>query len=63
MRKLTEQEYNVIMQCIEHGKALIADDDFIDPYDYDAQEQGYNNQNMLEALERVENELINHYTK
>jgi len=51
------------MQCIEHGKALMADDDFIDPYDYDAQEQGYNNQNMLEALERVENELINHYTK
>jgi len=63
MRQLTEQEYNVIMQCIEHGKALIAGDDFIDPYDYDAQEQGYNNQTVLEALERVENELINHNTK
>lgn len=53
---MTSIQYDAIMQCINHGKALIADDDFIDPYQ--TQPEGYTNETLLKALNEVENLII-----
>lgn len=44
------------MQCIEHGRALIADDDFIDPYGENP--DGYTNESLKQALDEVEKILM-----
>ena len=49
-------QYDAIMECINHGKALIADDDFIDPYGEIP--DGYNNETLLQALNEVEQKII-----
>jgi hypothetical protein len=49
-------QYDAIMECINHGKALIADDDFIDPYGEIP--EGYTNETLLKALIEVENLII-----
>lgn len=52
IHNLTSIEYDVIMQAINNAKAEIADDTFIDPYAENP--DGYTNETLLAALERVE---------
>jgi hypothetical protein len=54
--QLTVIEYDVIMQAINNAYAAIADDEFIDPYAENT--DGYTNETLLAALERVENRII-----
>lgn len=57
MLKLTEIQYNVIMQAINNAKNEIAEDTFIDPYGEIP--EGYNNDSLSKALHEVEEKLIN----
>jgi len=57
MPKLNDTQYNAIMQCIEHGRALLKDGDFIDPYD---QENTYTEEDLTRALDEVESLLMTH---
>jgi hypothetical protein len=50
-------EYDVIMQAINNAKAAIADDEFIDPYAENT--DGYTNETLLAALNRIEDRIIN----
>jgi hypothetical protein len=54
---LTYIEYDAIMQAINNAKAEITDDTFIDPYAENP--NGYTNESMSAALERVEKKIIN----
>lgn len=58
--QLTTIEYDVLMQAIENAKCAIADEEFIDPYAENI--EGYTNESLLEALERVENRIISDNT-
>ncbi len=49
-------EYDAIMQAISNAKCEIADDTFIDPYAENI--EGYTNETLLAALERVENMIM-----
>lgn len=54
--KLTNIEYDALMQAIENAKSTIEQDEFIDPYGEN--QEGYTNETLFAALERVENKLI-----
>jgi hypothetical protein len=56
--QLTSIEYNAIMQAINNAKACIADDEFIDPYGDNP--ENWTNENLLAALDSVENKIISH---
>ena len=51
-------EYNAIMMAIDNAKSSIKEDTFLDPYNTDKDASKYNNTNMLEALNSVEDKLI-----
>jgi hypothetical protein len=57
--KITRTEYDVIMQAISNAKDSILEDTFIDPYDENV--EGYTNRSLMDALESIENKLINEY--
>ena len=52
--RLTDLEYNVVMEAIGCAKNLIAEDEFIDPYN---NEEGYTNEVLLKALESAEDKI------
>lgn len=58
--KLTHIQYDAIMGCIAHGRALIADDDFIDPYAENP--DGYTNESLEQAINEVEKLLMDEFT-
>ena len=49
-------QYDAIMNAIEMAKNAIADDTFIDPYGENP--HYWTNENILEALEEVEDKII-----
>jgi ribosome-binding ATPase YchF (GTP1/OBG family) len=53
---LSTIEYDVIMQAINNAKNEIHEDTLIDPYADNI--EGYTNEMLLQALERVENKII-----
>lgn len=59
--KLTELEYNVLMQAINNAKAEIADGEFIDPYSEHAND--HTEAELLEALDSAENKLMEVWLK
>jgi len=54
---LSVMQYNAIMQCIEHGEALVKDDNFIDPYG--EKDEWWTNENILIALNDIKKMIIN----
>lgn len=54
--KITELEYNVLMQAINNAKAAIEDDEFIDPYSEHAKD--HTEEELLEALNSIESKFI-----
>lgn len=54
--QLTAIQYDAIMQAINNTKAEIADDTFVDPYAENP--DGYTNETLLEALNQVEDKII-----
>lgn len=50
--QLTHIQYDAILQCIEHGRALLKDGDFIDPYAENP--EGYTEETLTQALNEVE---------
>jgi len=54
--KITDIEYNAIMQAINNARAEIADDTFIDPYAENP--DGYTNETLDNALVSIENKLM-----
>lgn len=54
--QLTAIQYDAIMQAINNAKAEIATDTFIDPYAENP--DGYTNETLLEALNQVEDKII-----
>lgn len=55
--QLTDIEYNVVMQALNNAKAEIHDDNFIDYYSENA--DMYTNEQLLQAIESVEQKLFN----
>jgi len=54
--QLTSIQYNAVMMAINNAKADIAAGDFLDPYAENP--DGYTNETLLTALERVEQKII-----
>ena len=54
--ELNKIQYDVIMMAIDNAKNLIAENDFIDPYAENP--DGYTNEALLEALEKVEQKIL-----
>jgi hypothetical protein len=54
--KFSNIQYSALMQAIENAKNAIAVDEFIDPYGENG--ETYTNENVLAALEEVEDMLI-----
>lgn len=54
---ITEIEYNVVMQALNNARASIADNEFIDYYSENA--DMYTNEEMLVAIETLEQKLFN----
>ena len=57
MAWLSSIQYNVFMQLVEHGEALVKDDDFIDPYGETAED--WTNEKVLIALNDLKMIVIN----
>lgn len=55
--QLTKIEYNAIMIAIDKAKDAIGEDTFIDPYAENPDH--YTNENLLAALNSVEDKIIN----
>jgi len=56
MAWLSSIQYNVFMQLVEHGEALVKDDDFIDPYGETAED--WTNEKILIALNDLKTKVI-----
>jgi hypothetical protein len=54
--KFSNIQYSALMQAIENAKNAIAVNEFIDPYGENG--ETYTNENVLAALEEVEDMLI-----
>ena len=54
---LSSIQYNVFMQLVEHGEALVKDDDFIDPYG--KKDEWWTNEKILIALNDIKQMIIN----
>ena len=54
---LSVMQYNVFMQLVEHGEALVKDDDFIDPYG--KKDEWWTNEKILIALNDIKQMIIN----
>jgi hypothetical protein len=55
--QLSSIEYNVIMQAIDNAKNAIHADEFINYYDLENPDH-WTNDNLLAALQRVENKIM-----
>ena len=53
---MTPIQFDAILQAINHAKAGIEEDTFIDPYGENP--DGYNNETLLKALEEVEQKIV-----
>ena len=56
--QLTTIQYNAIMQAINNAKGELLADTFIDPYGEAI--EGWTNENVLAALEQIEDMIIDH---
>lgn len=57
--KITLIEFDVLMKAINNAKDSILEDTFIGPYDENV--EGYTNRSLMDALESIENKLINEF--